>query len=277
MSKGYKMDNKSFFLKVWVTEAVIFTLGISLCFFAQAKSTVAYIEYTPGIDEGTDTLLPTSDWRLEISPTFSASCEDIAPGLTFLKTTSVNVTSYINRNLNCSTANHPGFEDETGLTWTDKGLKQMAGFGNETITCPVFGTCEMERVISTSDKHFGLIELENGENGTANGSAKVFVTKLGSLSVTSVPGVGGIGGKNDLSAVAPQTRYCAKITDALSVDATEETSKVPYAEINIYNWLPFSIVGGGVNGTNAQSGRRVEVYEGLSPTALHRLKKLYFE
>lgn len=244
---------------------------------AYGKSTVAYIEYTPGVDEGTDTLIPGSDWTLEIAPTYSTTCEDIAPGLTFYKTTKVPVTSYIDRNLNCVTAPHPGFEDETSLVWTDKGFRQEAAFGSELITCPIFGPCEMQRVVNTSDKFYATLPLSNGENGTPNGAAKVFVTKLNDVVVSSKAGKGGIGGVNDLSSVGAQTKYCARVTDANSIDATEDTSKTPYAAINIYNWLPFKITGGGVNGTDASTGRKVEIYKGLSPTALHRLKNAYFD
>lgn len=252
--------------------AVLFHLNTT-----HARTTVAYVEYTPGVDEGTNTLLPDSDWRLEIAPTFTTSCEDIAPGLTFYKTAQVNVSSYINRNLNCNSASHPGFEDEVGLSWVDSGLVQRQEFGNEVINCPIYGSCEMERVITTAPKFFDNIVLQNGENGTQSGSAKIFVAKLGSAVVSANPGAGGTGGRNDLSAVAPQSRYCAKVTDALSPDTTEETSKVPYAQITAYSWLPFNISGGGQDGINASSNRRVEIYEGLSETTLYHLKDIYFE
>lgn len=242
-----------------------------------SKTTVAYIEYTPGVDNGTDTLIPGSDWKLEVAPTFSATCADIAPGLTFYKTTKVPVTSYIDRALNCVTASHPGFEDEPSLVWTDNGYRQEAAFGNESITCPIFGPCEMQRVVNTSDKHFATIDLQNGENGTQNGAAKIFVTKLNNFNIVSTPGRGGVGGVNDLSSVPAQTKYCARITDATSIEATEETSKTPYASVNIYNWFPFKINGGGVNGTDAPTGKKVEVYKGLSPTALYRLKGIYLD
>lgn len=257
------------------TFLVLFLLGFFMS--AYGKATVAYIEYTTGLDEGTDTLMPGSDWRLEVAPTFSATCGDIAPGLTFYKTTKVPVTSYIDRNLNCVTASHPGFEDETTLNWTDAGFRQEAAFGTEPITCPIFGPCEMQRVVNTSDKFYANLPLENGENGTPNGAAKIFVTKLNDFEIVSRPGRGGTGGVNDLSSVSAQTKYCARVTDATSIEATEETSKTPYAAVNIYNWLPFNITGGGVNGTDAATGRKVEVYKGLSPTALHRLKNVYFD
>lgn len=253
---------------------------VSLSFspsLASAKTTVAYVEYTPGVDEGTNTLLPNSDWRLEIAPTFTTSCEDIAPGLTFYKTAQVSVSSYINRNLDCNNTTHPGFEDEVGLDWVDNGLVQRPEFGNENISCPIYGSCEMERVVTATNKYFDNIILQNGENGTPSGSAKVFVAKLGSSTVSATPGQGGIGGRNDLSGITGQNRYCAKVTDALSVDGTEETAKVPYAQIMAYNWLPFNITGGGQDGANATSNRRVEIFEGLSETSLYQLRDIYFE
>lgn len=258
-------------------KTIIFLFGVFFFVSAYGSATVAYVEYTPGIDEGTDTLIPGSDWRLEVAPTYSATCEDIAPGLKFYKTTKVPVTSYIDRNLNCVTATHPGFEAEASLIWTDNGYRQEAAFGTEEISCPIFGPCEMQRVVNTENKHYASLALQNGENGTPNGAAKIFVTKINSVTISSRPGKGGIGGINDLSSVTAQTRYCARVTDATSIEATEETSKTPYASINIYNWLPFNITGGGVNGLDAPAGRRVEVYKGLSPTALYRLKNVYFD
>ena len=264
-------------IKLKEIKAMVFIFGVLFFMSAHGRSTVAYIEYTTGIDEGTDTLIPGSDWRLEIAPTFNTTCEDIAPGLSFYKTTKVPVTSYIDRNLNCVTATHPGFEDETNLTWIDDGYRQEAAFGTEEITCPIFGPCEMQRVVNTENKHYAELELHNGENGTPNGAAKIFVTKLDNVTISSKPGKGGVGGVNDLSSVNAQTRYCARVTDATSIEATEETSKTPYAAVNIYNWLPFNITGGGANGVDAPTDRKVEVYKGLSPTALHRLKNVYFD
>ena len=56
-------------------------IGMLLSGTVFGASTVAFIEYTPGLDEGTNTLLPNSDWRLEVAPAFGFTCEDIAPGL----------------------------------------------------------------------------------------------------------------------------------------------------------------------------------------------------
>lgn len=255
-------------------------LGALLLAFSQLSigaSTVAFIEYTPGLDEGTNTLLPNSDWRLEIAPNFAVTCEDIAPGLTHYKTAMVDVTSYINKNLTCDVATHIGFEDES-LTWTDNGFIQKAEFGNETIECPIFGSCEMERVVSNSDKFFGNIELSNGENGTPNGAVKVFATKIENISpIAQEAGKGGLAGVNNLNIIPNQTKYCVRVTDALSVDATEENSKTPYAQVGIHNWLPFNVVGGGINGADASTSNRVEVYSGLHPTTLHFLKQTYMD
>jgi len=261
------------FLTLWLLSIV----GLMYSSSTFPKATVAYIEYTPGIDDGTNTLLPGSDWRLEIAPNYSATCNDIAPGLTFYKTAMVDVTSYIDRSLNCVTASHQGFESETGLVWSDKGFRQEAAFGTETITCPIFGSCEMQRVVNTSDRFFASMDLSNGENGTQNGAAKIFVTKLNSFNITSTPGRGGVGGVNDLSSVDGVTKYCARVVDANSIEATEETSKTPYATVNAYNWKPFRVNGGGTNGADAPAGKKVEVFKGLSPTALYRLKDYYFD
>lgn len=240
-------------------------------------STVAFIEYTPGLDEGTNTLLPNSDWRLEVAPAFGVTCEDIAPGLVLHKTAMVDVKSYINKNVACNVATHIGFEDEV-LAWTDNGFVQKEEFGNETIQCPIYGSCEMERVVSNSDKFHGRIELENGENGTPNGAVKVFATKIESISpIAQTSGTGGRAGVNNLNIIPNQTKYCVKVTDATSVDGTEENSKVPYAQVNIHKWLPFEVVGGGVNGVDANTANRVEIYYGLHPSTLHFLKQMYME
>jgi hypothetical protein len=244
---------------------------------AVSSDTVATITYTDGIDEGTDTLLPTSDWRLEVSPDYETTCSEIASDLKFHKTTLVPVTSYIDRNLECNDIVHPGFESEGYITWVDFGYDQKAEFGIENITCPIYGQCEMDRVVNTSDKSFANITLENGEHGTRNGTAKIFAMRLGSLSIQSIPGLGGEGGRNDLLGVAPETRYCVKVQDATTIDATEESSKTPYATVQAYNWTPISSGDGGANGVDAPPNRRVDSFEGVSPTALKRLEEAYLQ
>lgn len=260
-------------IKAFILMTVACLLVIS--FKAHSSETIATITYTEGIDEGTNTLLPDSDWTLEVTSTWGMTCDDISPDLEFYKSKLVPVTSYINRDLDCNLATHPGFEDEDYIVWDDAGYHQMPEFGLENITCPIYGQCEMQRVVNTERKYFDAIELENGEPGTLNGAGKVFVTKLNSVSIQAEPGKGGVGGKNDLKMVEAEKRYCAKIQDATTIDATVESSKTPYATVHVYDWMPFEISAGGANGTDAPAGRKVEVYKGLSPAALYRLKKQY--
>ncbi len=258
---------------------ILVTICILLFFTikSEAGTTSAIIEYTIGIDDGTDTLLPGSDWRLEIAPTFASECYDISPELNFHKSTLVPVLSYIDRDSECSASVHAGFEDETYISWEDFGFEQRPEFGVENITCPIYGSCEMNRVVNTEDKFYDDLTLENGEHGTSNGAAKIFITKLGNSTVQSIPGTGGTGGINDLSSITPVNRYCAKVQDAVSADSTTLSSKVPYATIHAYNWLPLNIGNAGAHGTDAPSGKIVEIYEGLSPTTLHRLKGEYLQ
>ncbi len=255
---------------------LIISIGLFLSIpYGKAADTIAVIEYTPGIDEGTNTLLPESDWTLEVTSTWDMECSDIAPDLEFYKTKLVPVVSYINRDLDCSTATHAGFEDEDYISWVSDGYHQKSEFGLESITCPVYGQCEMDRVVNTEVKAFDTITLGNGEPGTRNGAGKVFVTKLDNVTIQSIPGLGGVGGQNDLASVEPEKRYCAKVQDATTIDATTESSKTPYASVHVYDWIPFTIGAGGANGTDAPQGNRVEVYKGLSPSALYRLKNEY--
>jgi hypothetical protein len=242
-----------------------------------AEDTIATITYTDGIDETTNTLLPTSDWTLEIAPTYTTECTDISPELKLHKSVLVPVTSYINRDFQCDNTTHAGYEAETYISWVDFGYSQKPEFGNETLNCPVYGQCEMDRVVNTSDKSFADIPLENGEHGTQNGTAKVFVMKLNSLNVQSVPGTGGLGGRNDLPVINPVVRYCVKVQDAVTPDATIASSKIPYATVQAYSWTPVSFGAGGANGSDAPTNKKVEVYEGLSETALKRLKGEYFQ
>lgn len=242
-----------------------------------ASSTAALIEYTIGIDDGTDTLLPGSDWRLEIAPTYTSQCFDISPDLNFYKSTRIPVTSYIDRSLDCSTATHAGFELENYIVWDDQGYEQKPEFGIEELVCPIYGSCEMNRTVNTENKFFDSLPLSNGEHGTSNGAAKVFVTKLDSVTVQSIPGTGGTGGINDLEGITPQDRYCVKVQDAVTSDATTLSSKTPYATVHAYKWLPLEISNAGAHGTDAPLGKKVEIYEGLSPTALYRLKEDYLQ
>lgn len=240
-----------------------------------AGQTIATIEYTPGIDSGTDTLLPTSDWTLEVTTTYEMVCSDISADLSFYKTKLVPVKSYIDRALDCNTATHPGFESETYISWEDDGFYQAPEFGTESITCPIYGQCEMDRVVNTERRYFDTITLANGENGTFNGAGKIFVTRLNNATIQSLPGTGGVGGLNDLNAVTSQERYCVKIQDAVTADATPTSSKTPYASVNVYDWLPFEITPGGANGVDASTGNKIEIYEGLDPSVLYHLKSEY--
>lgn len=254
----------------------IFLIALLSLTNAYAANTVATIEYTPGIDEGTNLLLPGSDWTLEVTSSYNMNCADINPNLEFYKTKLVPVTSYVDREVECKDADHVGYGSETYIDWQEAGFHQTQEFGLEEITCPVYGNCEMQRVVNTENKYVDSIRLQSGENGTKNGAGKVFVTKLDSYQISSIPGQGGKGGVNDLNFIEPETRYCAKIQDAVQNNPTPESSKVPYATVHIYKWLPFDISLDGGHGINAPKGNRVEIYKGLSPTAIHRLKDLYF-
>lgn len=242
-----------------------------------AGDTVATIEYTPGIDEGTNLLLPDSDWTLEVTSSYEMNCEDISPNLEFYKTKLVPVTSYIDRNLDCSSADHEGYQSESYIVWDEAGYHQTQEFGLEEITCPIYGQCEMERVVNTENKYVDMIQLESGENGTRNGAGKVFLTKLDNYQIVSEPGTGGKGGVNDLNFIEPEDRYCVKVQDAVQNNPTPDSSKIPHADVHALKWLPFDIKSSTTHGINAPKGNRVEIYKGLSPSAIHRLKDQYFQ
>jgi hypothetical protein len=254
---------------------VKFLLLLMVSFQVYASDTILTVAYTsPGIDEGTDTLLPGSDWRLEITPDASTSCEVAYPGTTFYKTTIIPVTSYIDSNLDCSTEVHAGFEGEN-IDWVFDGFIQLQSFGLESITCPFTGSCPIERVINNKTKFLDNIELDNGQNGTLNGAAKVFLWKVNNVVISSVPGTGGVGGVNDLSFMTSEKRYCVDVVDATSPDANEQVSKVPYATIESYDWQPFNVSQEGSQGSDAPSGKKVEVFTGMSPSLIEMIKSDY--
>ena len=248
-------------------------LSTSLQLFA--ADTILTVSYTsPGIDEGTDTLLPGSDWRLEITPDANTSCEDAYPGTSFYKTTIIPVTSYIDKNLDCATATHQGFETED-IDWVFDGFIQLQSFGLETVTCPFTGSCPIERVLVNKTKFLDSIDLDNGENGTLNGAAKVFLWKVNNVVISSQPGTGGVGGVNDLNFMTSEKRYCVDVTDATSPDANEQVSKTPYATIESYDWQAFNVSQEGSQGSDAPTGKKVEVFSGMSPSLIEMLKDDY--
>jgi hypothetical protein len=88
------------------------------------------------------------------------------------------------------------------------------------------------------------IAMQPGQSGSYGGSVNVMAYDLGSMSVRFANGSNGATGVDDLSPIAPFTKYCARVLDDTSatLDANSPERRVPTASLFVDTFYPLAIV-----------------------------------
>lgn len=222
---------------------------------------------TPGLNPDGLTVAPGSNWQTLQTNTFEAC----PTGWTVLKNVFMNLVQYTNKeNTSCSGVSDPQDPNNRAF-WQYTGITQETTFGTEQVSCNI-GSCAVESTVSELPRSLDTITPGSGENGTEQGRGLLFIYDVKNAMTNSFPGGSGETGLADIS-VNPQQRICVKIDDANAGINTPQ-AKNPFVSFRRYNWQVLRSVPGGNPGTPPRNtGKSVEVFKKIDPSARYLLDK----
>jgi len=210
-------------------------------------------------------LTPGSEWELLLEDPFVLTCDAQSEFIYSGGTIQENIIQYLPRTeSDCSAANYlPDANNQ--MVWSNLGLVQDAVFGIDSLTCNIeFPDCNLNQTFFEERRVAYSIEPTIGEQGTQAGRLDVFAYDVQNTISSHIPGLGGIGGENNLPLKLEIPKYCYTIKDASTDGADSNIGKTPVIQMKKIIWVP--IEGGQKKrdgATPEDIGRGTTVIKGL--------------
>jgi hypothetical protein len=158
------------------------------------------------------------------------------------------------------------------ITWRNIGFERRPEFGQETINCSV-SSCPVSSTVQTRDLVLDTINTGSGISGTERGNGFVFIYDTQNLTSTSINGIPGTPGPNDLPDITTN-RVCAKVQDAITEGEESEFAKDPVVQFKKFNWTPIKVIGQDAQAKIPKDNKkRVYIYKKIDSSVRYLLKQ----
>jgi len=226
-------------------------------------STFAYT--SPNLNPDGLTLASGSDWQVSETNLF----ESCPAGWSTLKSLFTTLIAYTDpQNTACSGVSDPQDPNNRAF-WQYTGISQPLSNPPQPVSCTI-GACAVANSVSNLTRSLGNITPANGQNGTEQGNALIFIYDAQNVSTSATVGGPGIAGLADIN-ISPQTRTCVKVSDAKDGLNTPE-ALTPYVSYRVFQWQALTSSSGGNPGsTPFNTGKKVNIYKKIDPAERYLL------